>query len=301
MEDKKLPIYKIENFEFYNKSFYSSDLKTHIKKHGFIHHPHKHNFYLTVLFTQGSGVHEIDFVTYPVESGALFFLKPQQVHRWTLTEDTDGFIFFHTREFYDITYLDKRITDFEFFSYGGVTPFIQLRGNIYNEAVKIFQRIESHYNTTDSQNKYETISTLCNLLYLDIEREYGKETNNSNEGSRLYQTKIRTLTKLIATNYRELHYPKEYAALMNTSVKHLNRICNTLANKTTNQLIAERITLEAKRILAYSDNPIKQIAEDLGFNDPAYFIRFFKKNTGQTPYIFSKQLRENTVKNDKDL
>lgn len=300
MEEKKLPIYKIENFEFYNTSFYSSDLKTHIKRHGFINYPHKHDFYLTVLFTQGSGTHEIDFVTYPVESGALFFLKPQQVHRWTLTEDTDGFIFFHTSEFYDITYINKRITDFSFFSYETVKPFIQLGGAVYNEVIQVFKRIESHYNTTDSQNKYETISTLCNLLYLDIEREYGKEEEEINENSKLYQSKIRNLTELIATHYKELHYPSEYAELMNTSVKHLNRICNTLANKTTNQLIAERIVLEAKRVLAYSDSPIKQIAEELGFNDPAYFIRFFKKHTGQTPYIFSKQLRENTVKNDKD-
>jgi AraC family transcriptional regulator, transcriptional activator of pobA len=288
---QSLPVYKIENFEFYNKSFYARQLKEHIQKHGFIQHPHKHDFYLTVLFTQGTGTHEIDFTTYPVAKGSAFFLVPGQVHRWTLTDDTDGYIFFHTKEFYDITYANKRINDFWFFSAAQQTPLIQLAETNLQQAEGLFKRIVQTYQTLDSKHKYDMLAALCNLLYLDMEELQTFDINTTVNHSLLYQHKINELRKLIDEHYIRLKYPKEYADLMNISTKHLNRICNETLGKSTGALITERLVLEAKRILTYSDKPIKQIAEQLGFDDPAYFIRFFKKHTGQTPVGFKGGFR----------
>lgn len=288
---KSLPVYKIENFEFYSKSFYARQLKDHIKKHGFIQHPHKHDFYLTVLFTQGAGTHEIDFTSYPVAKGSMFFLIPGQVHRWTLTEDADGYIFFHIKEFYDINYTNKRINDFWFFSPTQQTPFIQLDKTNLTQAEGLFKRILQTYSVQDSRHKYDTLAALCNLLFLDIEGLQTYDTDININPSTLYLHKVTELRKLIDAQYIQLKYPKEYAALLSISTKHLNRICNEMLGKSTGALITERLVLEAKRILTYSDKPIKQIAEQLGFNDPAYFIRFFKKHTGLTPAGFKKGFR----------
>lgn len=280
-----LPVYKIEDFGLYQKSFYARTLKEHILKHGFIQHPHKHDFYLTVLFTQGTGIHEIDFVQYPVANGAVFFMNPGQVHRWTLTDDADGFIFFHTKEFYDITFTAKRITDFPFFSSAGVPPFLLLGEEQMQQSVHLFARILNQYQVADSRHKFETLGALCHLLYLDMEGLQNYEVQGDKH-SALYLRKLDDLRQLIEQHYTRIKYPKEYAALLNITAKHLNRICVETLGKTTGDLIAERLILEAKRILSYSDNPIKQIAEQLGFDDPAYFIRFFKKHTGQTPAKF---------------
>ncbi len=291
MAVENLPVYKIENFEFYNTAFYARQLKEHIKTHGFIQYPHKHDFYLTVLFTQGTGTHEIDFKTYPVAKGAVFFLLPGQVHRWTLTNDADGYIFFHTKEFYDISFVNKRISDFWFFSVTQQSPFIQLNKDILLQEEALFKRIVQTYQTTDSKHKYELLTALCNLLYIDMEGLRTYDTDTSLNQSILYQHKIAELYKLIDEHYNQLKYPKEYAALLNVSTKHLNRICQETIGKTVGMLIAERLILEAKRILTYSDKPIKQIAEQLGFDDPAYFIRFFKRHTGQTPVKFKDGFR----------
>lgn len=280
-----LPVYKIENFEFYHSSFYARRLKEHIEKHGFIQHPHKHDFYLAVLFTQGTGTHEIDFTSYPVAKGAVFLMNPGQVHRWTLTDNTEGYIFFHTKEFYDITCANKRISEFTFFSSAGVSPFVLLNDGQLEQTEALFKRIFDQNQAADSTHKFETLGALCNLLYLDIESVYSHKETVSKQ-STLYLHKLSALRQLIDHNYTRLKYPKDYAALMNISAKHLNRICIETVGKTTGDLIAERLVLEAKRVLAYSDKPIKQIAEQLGFDDSAYFIRFFKKHTGQTPAKF---------------
>ena len=73
---------------------------------------------------------------------------------------------------------------------------------------------------------------------------------------------------------------------MNLSEKHLNRICKECLNKTTSDLIAERIILEAKRLLIHSKHTVTEVAAELGYNDNSYFSRFFKKNSGETPIQF---------------
>lgn len=59
-----------------SSGFYFNTMKGHLKSsHKHIEKPHRHDFYVTVLFTQGSGVHEIDFQSYDVQAGSLFFLS----------------------------------------------------------------------------------------------------------------------------------------------------------------------------------------------------------------------------------
>ena len=61
------------------------------------------------------------------------------------------------------------------------------------------------------------------------------------------------------------------------SAKHLNNLCKKGLNKTVTNLIHERIMIEAKRLLLFTDNSISEIAFELGFTDKSYFMRFLKK------------------------
>ena len=72
------------------------------------------------------------------------------------------------------------------------------------------------------------------------------------------------------------------------SEKNLNRICKITFNKTTSDVIADRIILEAKRMLVHSKSSVIQISVELGYEDDSYFIRVFKKRTGETPLQFIK-------------
>ena len=98
--------------------------------------------------------------------------------------------------------------------------------------------------------------------------------------------------KLIEKHFKQYKYPKDYALLMHMSEKHLNRICKTCLNKTASQLILERIVLEAKRMLAFAEFSVSQIADELGYSNSSYFIRLFKKKTGKTPVEFIQKFRE---------
>ncbi|MNE34730.1 Bifunctional transcriptional activator/DNA repair enzyme AdaA [compost metagenome] len=67
---------------------------------------------------------------------------------------------------------------------------------------------------------------------------------------------------------------------------HLNSLCRELAGQTALQIIHQRLLLEAKRNLIYTNMSIGQLSDSLGFSDPTYFSRFFRRLDGQTPNAF---------------
>jgi AraC family transcriptional activator of pobA len=80
-----------------------------------------------------------------------------------------------------------------------------------------------------------------------------------------------------------------YAAALGLSAAHLNALCRRLAGVSALQLSNQRLLLEAKRNLVNTTLPVYQVADSLGFSEPAYFSRFFKRATGLTPKAFRGQ------------
>jgi AraC family transcriptional activator of pobA len=83
----------------------------------------------------------------------------------------------------------------------------------------------------------------------------------------------------------------DYAATLHVSGSRLNRTCRTLADKSAFEVVQERMLLEARRRLIYISAPVAQLAYELGFQDAAYFCRFFKKHSGVTPTEFRRRAR----------
>ena len=84
--------------------------------------------------------------------------------------------------------------------------------------------------------------------------------------------------------------PAEYANLLHVTERSLNEATRRALGTTANKLIRDRVMLEAKRLLLHSQVPIAQIADQLAFEDPAYFSRCFKKHTGRSPVDYRQAL-----------
>lgn len=83
----------------------------------------------------------------------------------------------------------------------------------------------------------------------------------------------------------------QYADLLNLTAYQLNSITKKTLGKTCSEVINDHIILEAKRLLIATSNQVNQIADQLGYEDPSYFIRFFKKHTGISPDAFRNHQR----------
>jgi AraC-like DNA-binding protein len=286
MAKKSLPIYNIENFrQFQDRNdFYANSIKKHLAEHHFTETPHKHDFYLTVLFTRGSGTHNIDFKSYKVEPGMAFMLSPGQTHNWKLSKDIDGYIFFHTKNFYDELSVTS-VQNFPFFNSIHNPPFISIKNS--NIIKSLFAQTKDEYET-DKPLKFQHLHAQVTLIYIELSRLYKAKKQIENQS---YLSKVRQLETLIDMNFRTIKYAGNYANMMAMSEKHLNRISKACLNKTTTDLITDRILLEAKRSLTHTTLCIGEIAENLGYLDNSYFARFFKKKTGETPLEFMKKNR----------
>lgn len=87
-----------------------------------------------------------------------------------------------------------------------------------------------------------------------------------------------------------------YAEALGMSESRLNRICRAAAGKSALEVVQDRLTLEARRRLIHVAGPVSSLAYELGFEDPAYFWRFFKRRTGMTPGEFrARQERGETA------
>jgi AraC-like DNA-binding protein len=295
MKKKQLPVLQIEQFDHAHGSFQKSDhdfyantIPLHLKHHHFIHTPHKHDFFLCMIFTGGKGTHEIDFSSYPVRPGSVFMMSPGQTHNWKLSDDIDGYIFFHTREFYELNFSADSLQNFPFFGSVHAVPFIQANKKQAEDISGAFREILHEFEANKSL-KQQRLQTLIRLLYIDLSRIYPAEATVPESPS--YRIQIRTIEALIDKYYKTKKFPKEYAVLMHMSEKHLNRICKSTLNKTTTELIADRIVLEAKRLLAQTQLKVSEVALELGYEDASYFVRFFRKNSSETPAQFMKRYR----------
>ncbi len=287
MNKKQLPVYNIKNFgQFDTKNdIYVNDIKRHLKDHHFILTPHKHDFYMMVLFTHGTGAHEIDFINYKVVPGSLFFLRPGQMHNWKLSKDINGFVFFHSKEFYDSKTGLEKIQDYPFFNSLNNSPLTLLKKENLKKITTLLAELKQEYEE-DNALKFQKLFTLITNIYIELARVYKVQKHTEKQS---YLSKLKELEELIDKNFKTIKYPNEYAALMAMTEKHLNRICRTCINKTTTDLISDRVVLEAKRLLTHSKLTVSQVAEELGYSDHSYFTRLFKKKTGETPLEFMRK------------
>ncbi|MEP1489295.1 MAG: AraC family transcriptional regulator [Algibacter sp.] len=287
---KIIPILNIQQFEqdIPWSDFYSNDLKSHLKKNeGFFHKPHSHDFFLCVIFTKGSGTHEIDFDTYPVNAGSIFFLKPGQTHYWTFDSNPSGYIFFHTQDFYELHFSKSKLEQFPFYASHKNTPALTLKTDTIQSLELKFKDINDEYYKVLPYKK-QKIASLINTTYIDLGRYYSVVTTSKNTTSVTYIDTLRALEKAIEAHFKTEKSATFYANALHITPKHLNRIIKTTLGKTTTDLITERVILESKRLMVHSKNSLQHISETLGYQDYAYFSRVFKQKTEVTPLEFRK-------------
>lgn len=280
----KLPVYSIASFQnqLDNHEFYANNFSNHVQNHYFTNLPHKHDFYLVVLITKGSGWHEVDFVRYTIEKGSVFMLQPGQMHYWELSSDIDGYVFFHTKTFFDEVYTTFKINHFPFFN----SFYSNAEFSVSNDKLERLAILMKELITETQLPAYfsiQKIHALLNLVYIEFSRGFIQENSTIQSA---YLNKLLSFENSIELNYKNEKSVQFYANKLNISSKHLNRIVKESLNKTSSDLIAERLILEAKRMLIQLKFNVTQIGYELGYQDKSYFVRFFKKQTGETPMNF---------------
>ncbi len=285
MKFPRLPIEKFDENGLL-QAFYVNRFSEHLKKyHSDITHPHKHDFYLTVFFEKGKGRHDIDFNSYTIHPNSIFFLQPEQIHHWEFEEEAEGWIFFHSEDFYKLYLTHFELYQWPFFQSRDSNPKLEITEEMAIILRQRLSEIMSEY-TKNAKHSFLKIASLSQLIYADLARIYTQQMAPTVQKNHLYQDHFHRFIKLLDEHYIRQKNASFYASELAMTTKHLHRICLSCTGKSTSQLIAERLILEAKRKLVSDPKSIQEIADELGFENYPYFHLFFKKHAGETPKQF---------------
>ncbi len=124
------------------------------------------------------------------------------------------------------------------------------------------------------------------VLFANVLRLVQQRPNAADPVAGQQRHLVGRFSEVIESCYRKSESLAVYAAGLNVSESRLRNACLAMTGQTPIQLVHARILLEAKRQLLYTDNPVRRIAYELGFEDPAYFSRFFSRQARLSPRAF---------------
>ncbi len=250
--------------------------------------PHRSGFYHIIWFQDCNVTHLVDFNQITIKPHSLLFLSKDIVHRFDDKEQLKGKIILFTDTFFckteaDIRFLRKSILFNDLLSVSQIQ--IENQSELFKSLVQLMET-ELQMVTDDLQAAILQ-NFLHNFLLLSERELRNQNFTKIKKGADLdYVVLFKDLLEVNYKNQKQVNY---FAKQIIISEKRLNQATTKVLGKSPKELIDERVLLEAKRILAHTTESVKEIAYQLGFEEPTNFIKYFKKHSSITPTEFREQ------------
>lgn len=245
---------------------------------------HRHDFFLIMALEKGNGSHDIDFNHHELCDRCVFFMRPGQVHRLNLQEGSAGFLMQFKSDFYPYDRLSGELLR----SLSRQT-LCQLKAEPFRRLMATLKIVHQEYRER-MERFTDVIRANLNIFFIELLRN--KSRTDSDEGHNPYHMdRLEEFLALVESNLVHHKDVAFYADQLHLSSFQLNAITKRLLGKTSSEIIDEHVILEGKRYLLATTDQVNQIAYKLGFEDPSYFIRFFKKHTRYSPEAFRRNFK----------
>ena len=257
--------------------------------------PFRRRDYFKITLIEGAGKFHYADKAVKVNKYALVFSNPQIPYSWEQRDQIYGgyFCIFNQAFFHQFGDLNQ------------YTAFQPTGNHVFELSDEQHEYVASMYNrmfdelTSDYVHKYDLLRTMVyELIHFAMKTlpstSFEKQSLNASQGvSTLFLELLERQFPIDQANQKvELRTPSDYADKLNIHVNYLNRIIKKTLQKTTSQVIADRILQESKILLKQTSWPVADIAYSLGFTEPTHFNNFFKKHIDLTPVKFRKSGNE---------
>jgi AraC family transcriptional activator of pobA len=235
--------------------------------------------FFIILVKKAAGEKRIGQFTFPLHNHMLIIVPKRVAHSTTyLSYDCSGyFLSFDNDFFLQNAFPKDRIINKKIFK-TSIKPYLTLSENQEQRLTAIFEIIITEYKgTMKNKNQMMAIKVLellilCDRLFTDAESE-----------ECIYNDVVESFNELIEKNFSQHRSVQFYADALHIHPNHLNFLVRKYTGLTAKETIINHILTEAKMLLHSSSRTIKEIAYELGFDDPTYFSSFFKRNVKLSP------------------
>lgn len=239
---------------------------------------HRDDYYIFVLLTEGSAAVEIDFEKKELTPGDILIISPWQVHNKPTGEvwQADGLMLALSPEF--LSESDTRAIEEYSIS---PQPFNPGKDTV-QDLIALYSMLERHENNI---NISKALASAIKSIFVST-----LDTSSKNISGRYISITLK-LQKLLHLYLTTQKSPAVYATMLNITEVYLNEAVKGSTGLSAGAYIRNRVIVQAKRKLAYTQLSAKEIAFSLGYEDYAHFSKLFKKNVGKSPTDFRKNLK----------
>ena len=244
---------------------------------------HRHrDLFQILLLQQGEAQVEVDGTDLYLSEPTVITLPPGYVHSFRFFEGTDGFILTLALPLMSQTDSASR------FSFMTLDPMIiplQRQSRAAQQIEGLIEMMAQELSEPDNW-RTEICGHLVRALLIWLQR--ATQDLDKSKNDQTFSPLLNDFRHLVELKFIEHRSLSAYAEQLSTSVATLNRHCRKHLNLSAQELVHQRLNQEAKRRLSFTQRTLEQLATELGFEDPAYFSRFFKRINGQTPSQFRR-------------
>ncbi|MGW5055500.1 AraC family transcriptional regulator [Actinokineospora sp. NPDC004072] len=231
--------------------------------------PHRHTFHEIVLVTSGRGAHVVDLARWELRPPHLCVIAPGQVHHWD-ARGLDGHVVLFTDDF-----LLDHPGDRAVLRALSARPWL----DVPDDAPRLIEEMRAEYESR-AEGSDSVLRALLHVLVVRAARA-ARLAPPARAGSVAEEfARLRAGSQLWSV--------RAYAERIGVTPGHLTQAVKAATGRPASELVRETRVHEAKRLLARTDLTVRQVAARVGFGDPAYFCRFFRRETGLSPGDFRR-------------
>jgi AraC family transcriptional regulator, transcriptional activator of pobA len=245
-------------------------------------HLHEH-FEQLIVIRRGSGTVTFDDRQHTFHAPATLIVPSLKVHAYAYEENTERWVVTVAKSYFQE--LMARTPEFSGVLASG--HCIQYLDNEreYVELEHVLGKLDWEQRLSARYREIATEALFVDLLVGVLRKIHASGARNVAEND-CYQEVHRRFTQMVEEHHTEHWSLQRFADALRVSIPRLRAVCRSVSGESPIKVINARIVLEAQRCLSYTNLSVSQIAYRLGFDDPAYFSRFFKSRCGQAPSLY---------------
>lgn len=249
--------------------------------------PQRVEFFTLMAPTEGETRHVIDFATLAGEPGTWLLSRPGQMQRFDFATAWEGWhVVFHPAFIPPAASVPEKPFHSLVDQLGSLPTVMRLTPPDHQQCIALVEQMHADgLLTVDDADRTALLVHQLSLLLIRLKLGI-RSMSEGSVGPHVDQERVDRFRKLIEAYFVEEHQVAWYAAALGCTVKTLSRATAAVAGRTPKAMIIDRLVLEAKRRLVYETRPIQRIADELGFPEPAAFVRLFKNREGIPPRAF---------------
>lgn len=249
--------------------------------------PHRDTHYLLLLATQGHYTINLDFEPVTFSAPALLVIFPGQVHHLIDMAGPQGWGIS-----FDAALLDGELLQLLPERIFTGPRVVDAHSDFYPQAIALMELLENLQSGSANAHVHRATRALLNALLSLIASEFTPETAGAIPKESRAVLIEHAFSRLLGQQFVVWKQPARYADELAISVAHLNDTVKAITGRSVSTHIQQRSVLEAKRLLCHTDLSVKEIGYQVGYDEPVYFGKLFRKVTGTTPRHFRQQFRE---------